>query len=256
MGTGTGMTFRRRLPRGLFGCAIALAIAMPALAAPPGETAKLAKAATPAPPADEKTAKAKPAATKSAKSKAAKSKSAAKPAAKSAKVTPLPRVRPVIVASAVPMAPARATLSPTPILPTARFSPITPAAAATLNPPVQSVVASAEPAYVPPARTAALHPSPLPVAESSATPASEVVLVKQALDLVRHRKTGEATALEKTIGDPLARKLVEWTIVRSDENDAGFDRLSAFSHEKPSWPNAKKPSKPASFSSLRTMVHL
>src|SRR5437762_2039698 len=125
------MTFRRRLPRGLFGCAIALAVAMPALAAPLGETAKPAKAAT----------------------------------------------------------------------------------------------------AVPPARTAALHPSPLPVAESSATPASDVALTKQALDLVRRGKTGEATTLEKSISDPLARKLVEWTIVRSDENDAGFDRLAAFSNE-------------------------
>src|SRR5262249_12892521 len=31
---------------------------------------------------------------------------------------------------------------------------------------------------------------------------------------------------------------IEWTIVRSDENDAGFDRLAAFSRENPSWPNA------------------
>jgi soluble lytic murein transglycosylase len=58
------------------------------------------------------------------------------------------------------------------------------------------------------------------------TPAADVAVVKQALDLVRRGKTSEATSLEKTIGDPLARKLVEWTIVRSDENDAGFDRLA------------------------------
>ena len=55
---------------------------------------------------------------------------------------------------------------------------------------------------------------------------------------MRRGKTSEATAVEKTIGDPLARKLVEWTILRSDENDAGFDRLAAFSIENPSWPNA------------------
>ena len=40
------------------------------------------------------------------------------------------------------------------------------------------------------------------------------------------------------IGDPLARKLVEWTILRSDENDGGFDRLAAFSNDNPSWPNS------------------
>src|SRR4029077_9791205 len=157
---------------------------------------------------------------------------------KAAKDTPLPRARPVImVASTIPLAPAPATLSPTPILPTRTFSPITPAAAATLNPPAQSDVAP-QPAYTPPARTAALHTSPLIAAGSAATPAADVSVVKQALDLVRRGKTGEATSLEKTIGDPLARKLVEWTIARSDENDAGFDRLAAFSIENPSWPNA------------------
>src|SRR5205085_4028447 len=151
--------------------------------------------------------------------------------------TPLPRARPtVVVASTVPMLPARATLSPTPILPTLSFSPIRPAAAATLNPPAPSN--PGQPAYTPPTRTAALPASPLVAAESSATPAADVALVKQALELVRHRKTGEATALEKTIGEPLARKLVEWTIVRSDENDAGSDRLAAFSIANPSWPNA------------------
>ena len=142
-----------------------------------------------------------------------------------------------MVASTIPMVPAKATLSPTPILPTRFFSPITPAAAATLNPPALTDVAP-QSGYAPPARTAALHTSPLIAAESAVTPAADVAVVKQALDLVRRGKTSEATSLEKTIGDPLARKLVEWTIVRSDENDAGFDRLAAFSIENPSWPNA------------------
>src|SRR4030095_1568333 len=42
----------------------------------------------------------------------------------------------------------------------------------------------------------------------------------------------------RSIGDPLARKLVEWTILRSDESDAGFNRFAAFASENPSWPNA------------------
>ncbi|HWP14614.1 MAG TPA: lytic transglycosylase domain-containing protein, partial [Xanthobacteraceae bacterium] len=124
-------------------------------------------------------------------------------------------------------------LSPIPILPTTSFAPIAPAAAATLNPgPTEA------PVYTPPARRASLPVAPLAAAESSATPAADVALVKQALDLVRRGRTGEATTIEQTISDPLARKLVEWTIVRSEENDAGFARLAAFSAENPSWPNA------------------
>ena len=47
-----------------------------------------------------------------------------------------------------------------------------------------------------------------------------------------------ASTIQQTISDPLARKLVEWTILRSDENDAGFNRLAAFIADNPSWPNA------------------
>ncbi len=232
------MPFKRCFSRRLLGCAIALALSAPAFAANP--TAKPAKPAVAAPAADKKAAKAKPAATKTAKSKSAKAAAkSAKSLTKSAKSAPLPRARPAImVASTVPMVPARAALSPTPILPTTSFSPIAPAAAATLTLPAPSAVAPAQPAYVPPTRTAALPASPLVAAESPATPAADIALVKQATELVRRGKTSEATALQKSIGDPLARKLIEWTIVRSDENDAGFDRLAAFSIENPSWPNA------------------
>jgi len=230
------MILRRYLPRWTFGCAIALALSAPAFAAP-AEQAKPAKPAAAA-TTDKKAAKAKPATGTTAKPAKTALRSAAQPRAKAVKHIPLPRARPAImVASTIPMVPAKATLSPTPILPTRFFSPITPAGAATLNPPALTDVAP-QSGYAPPARTAALHTSPLIAAESAVTPAADVAVVKQALDLVRRGKTSEATSLEKTIGDPLARKLVEWTIVRSDENDAGFDRLAAFSIENPSWPNA------------------
>jgi len=227
----------KRSQRRLYGYAIATALVLgvsgaSALAKPDETAAKPAKVAA-AKPAEKKTAKAKAAAHKTAKSKSAKpaTKNAAnKPVTKAGQHPPLPRARPIVVASAVPMAPARASLAPTPILPTLSFSPITPAAAAT--PPTAYAPASV------PTRTAALPAAPLAAAESTTTPAADVALVKQAYDLVRRGKTGEATALEKSISDPLARKLVEWTIVRSDENDAGFDRLAAFSIANPSWPNA------------------
>src|SRR5205085_9993303 len=109
-----GMIFKRCLPRLLLGCAIALALSAPGLAANPADTTTPA-AATAA--ADKnKAAKAKPATTKTGKSKPV-----AKPGAKTANGTPLPRARPAVVASVVPMVPVKATLSPTQILPTTSF---------------------------------------------------------------------------------------------------------------------------------------
>jgi soluble lytic murein transglycosylase len=221
------MTFQRHQRRILgYAVATAMAFAAPAFAKAE-EKAKPAGAA--AAKTDDKAKPAKSAATKPAK---AKKSAAVKTAAKKPAI-PLPRARPLLVASVVPMAPAKATLSPTSILPTTSFAPIAPAAAATLNPgPAEA------PVYTPPMRRAALPVAPLAAAESSTTPAADVALTKQALDLVRRGKTSDATTVEQTISDPLARKLVEWTILRSDENDAGFNRLAAFSAENPSWPNA------------------
>ena len=227
----------QRSQRRVLGYAIAAAVVFAAPAfANPEDKAKPASAAAAKP---EEKSPAKSAAAKPAKKAAKAPEKAAKLAKKVAPANagktaiPLPRARPLLVASAVPMAPMKATLSPISILPTTSFSPVTPAAAATLNPGPADA-----PAYTPPIRRAALPVAPLAAAESSATSAADVALVKQALDLVRRGKTGDATTVEKTISDPLARKLVEWTILRSDENDAGFDRLVAFSTENPSWPNA------------------
>src|SRR3954452_19331316 len=226
------MTFQRHQRR-IVGCAIATAIALAAPAyAKPEDKAKSPASITAAKP-DDNAKSAKPAAKKDAKAAKAKKSATTKTAAPNKAAVPLPRAGPILVASTIPMAPAKATLSPISILPTTSFTPIAPAAAATLNPgPAEA------PVYTPPVRKASLPIAPLAVAESSATPAADVALVKQALELVRRGKTGEASTIEQTISDPLARKLVEWTILRSDENDAGFNRLAAFSAENPSWPNA------------------
>jgi len=215
--------------------------ATPADKAKPAAVTSGEKAAADKKGAKPKTAAAKTAAPQPPAAKSVKNKStqpSAKLVSKPIKTNaPLPRARPILVASAVPMAPARASLAPTPILPTTSFSLVSPAAAA----PTAHVPAAAPTVYTPasvPTRVAALHSAPLVAAESTATPAGDIALVKQALDLARKGKTGEATALQKTIGDPLARKLVEWTILRSDESNAGFSRFAAFSSENPSWPNA------------------
>lgn len=72
-------------------------------------------------------------------------------------------------------------------------------------------------------------------ASHAAVPA-DIVAVKQAIELVRKGKPADATEIEKSLQDPLARKLVEWAILRYEDNGAGFDRYAAFIRDNPSWP--------------------
>ncbi len=64
----------------------------------------------------------------------------------------------------------------------------------------------------------------------------DLAAVKQAFDLIRRGKTSDATALEPSIGDPVARKLVEWQILHHPDGRAGFSRYAAFIADNPSWP--------------------
>jgi soluble lytic murein transglycosylase len=65
----------------------------------------------------------------------------------------------------------------------------------------------------------------------------DAAAVKLALDLARKDKAGEATVLEKSIGEPYAQKLVEWLILRYSSGDVGFGRYAAFIVENPNWPS-------------------
>jgi soluble lytic murein transglycosylase len=78
---------------------------------------------------------------------------------------------------------------------------------------------------------------PLAAATTASTPPADLDAVKQALGLVHAGRIGEATAAERSISDPLARKLVEWVILRNDDNDADFARYEAFIVANPSWPS-------------------
>ena len=77
---------------------------------------------------------------------------------------------------------------------------------------------------------------PPPGADASPLSA-DLAAVRNAIDLARKAKTAEATAVEKTIGDPAARKLVEWFILRYPETDADFSRYAAFIADSPGWPS-------------------
>jgi len=74
-------------------------------------------------------------------------------------------------------------------------------------------------------------------AETAAPLSGDLAAVRQAIDLVRKSKTGEATAIGKTIGDPAAQRLVEWFILRHPDGEANFNRFAAFIADNPHWPS-------------------
>jgi soluble lytic murein transglycosylase len=77
-----------------------------------------------------------------------------------------------------------------------------------------------------------------PPQSAAASPLSaDLAAAKQAIDLVRKAKTGEALAMEKTIGDPAAQKLVEWFILRHPDGAANFSRYASFIADNPGWPS-------------------
>ena len=90
-------------------------------------------------------------------------------------------------------------------------------------------------------KSAADKPAALavPLAQGPApqTPEAEVALVKSAIGALRSGGASKATEVAATISDPVARKLVEWIILRSDHNGANSKRYLAFIAANPGWPN-------------------
>jgi soluble lytic murein transglycosylase len=101
-----------------------------------------------------------------------------------------------------------------------------------------AVPASAAPGNI------ALRPSipqvpvlPMAVAATSSTSPMDITTVKQAFDMIAKNRTDDATNVEGTITDPVARKLVEWMILRSDNGTTDFSRYANFIAANPSWPS-------------------
>ena len=65
----------------------------------------------------------------------------------------------------------------------------------------------------------------------------DLAAIKDAVALARRGKIAEATELEKGIGDPAGRKLVEWFILRHPETSTSFSRYAAFISANPDWPS-------------------
>lgn len=65
----------------------------------------------------------------------------------------------------------------------------------------------------------------------------DVATVRDAIGLVRRGRSSEASGLEGSLHDPVARKLVEWMILRNESNGVDFDRYAAFIRSNPTWPS-------------------
>ncbi|OCK57014.1 lytic transglycosylase domain-containing protein [Bradyrhizobium sp. LMTR 3] len=118
--------------------------------------------------------------------------------------------------------------------PTANTStPAAPTHAAPAPPPPVLAPATRQHAVAPPPRRHA----PAAVAATSSTSQADKDALENVIELVRKQKHGDATQVQATISDPVARKLAEWLILRSDNNNASVERYRAFISANPSWPS-------------------
>ena len=139
---------------------------------------------------------------------------------------PLPKPRP-IARNAVPSTRPDATKPGAPVV-TAALKPATPGAAPVTAPilvPARQHAAPRKPV------------TPAAVAATSSTSQADTNALENVIELVRRHRPGDATDAEATISDPVARKLAEWIILRSDDNGASVERYRAFLTANPSWPS-------------------
>jgi soluble lytic murein transglycosylase len=120
--------------------------------------------------------------------------------------------------------------------PAAATAPARETASPSLPPPV------ATPA--PPARQRAATPTPArksvtpaAIAATSSTSKADLDTLENVIELIRKHRPDDATQAEAAISDPVARKLAEWLILRSDNNNATVERYRAFMSANPSWPS-------------------
>jgi peptidoglycan lytic transglycosylase len=148
---------------------------------------------------------------------------------------PLPKPRP-LARSLVPK-----TSPPVPQAPAAT------AAAKDVPPPAATASAPPQPPLagpVPPVRQRVTAPTPArkpvtpaAVAATSSTSQPDMDALENVIELIRKHRPDDATQVEATISDPVARKLSEWLILRSDNNNATVERYRAFLNANPSWPS-------------------
>jgi soluble lytic murein transglycosylase len=149
-----------------------------------------------------------------------------------AQKVPLPRPRPAVAVAKQPVAPKRQA-SPLPqTRPQANGSGLTAFAQATVG--LHGALFESRAEFRPLARPAS---GPFAVAPNVATSASDVAAVKRVIEAARKGRDADANAAQATITDPVARKLAEWVILRSDNTNPSFERYAAFAQNNPAWPH-------------------
>ena len=138
---------------------------------------------------------------------------------------PLPKPRP-IARNVVPKNPSTNTSTTTPVTSTAAHAAPAPAIAP----------ATRQHAALPPPMTRK-PATPAAVAATSSTSQADRDTLENVIELVRKHKAADAVQAEAAISDPVARKLAEWIILRSDDNGASVERYRAFTTANPSWPS-------------------
>lgn len=79
---------------------------------------------------------------------------------------------------------------------------------------------------------------PLPIDRpSTADLPPGLAVLRDALELVGRDKLADAMALEKSIADPVAQKLVEWALLHRADTEVGFQRYDDFIVANPGWPS-------------------
>lgn len=141
-----------------------------------------------------------------------------------ADAVPMPKPRPI---------PRNVIPKTTPLAESAKPQPQLAVAPATVTAPAADTTAAP-----PPPRSAAPRKPSAPAALTSTltTPQADLDALENVIELSRKGKTADATQTLAAIGDPIARKLGEWVILRSG-NGIPFERYRAFINGNPSWPS-------------------
>jgi soluble lytic murein transglycosylase len=82
------------------------------------------------------------------------------------------------------------------------------------------------------------HGPPAATTSTTTTSGADYDALERAFEFVRKGKLGDAAQLKEAMADPVAQKLTEWMILRSDGNGASAERYRAFVNANPAWPSA------------------
>ena len=78
---------------------------------------------------------------------------------------------------------------------------------------------------------------PFAIAPTTSTSDADLAALKRVADAAQKGKDSDADAAEKSIADPVARKLAEWMILRSYNTQPNFQRYADFIKANPDWPH-------------------